>query len=117
MSAASKIHWGSLTPLYVALKMPVPALALTISAMANPTQISTEGRTQGQFRQGEGAIAGEAAMARKSRLSGSCTALDASPYGRLRKLEANCQIVTSATRSVVEETRQTRNHFNRPFPA
>ncbi|KAK4066739.1 hypothetical protein Trihar35433_7166 [Trichoderma harzianum] len=101
MFAASKIHWGSLTPLYVALKMPVPALALTISAMANPTQISTnEGRTQGQFRQGEGAIAGEAAMARKSRLSGSCTALVASPYGRFEEAGSklsNCHVCDAAS--------------------
>lgn len=33
---------GSLTPLYVALKMPVPALALTISTMANAAQYQTK---------------------------------------------------------------------------
>lgn len=42
-AAQSSSHqWGSLTPLYVALKMPVPALALTISTMANAAQYQTK---------------------------------------------------------------------------
>lgn len=50
-----RINGGHLTPLYVALKMPVPAAALTISTMANAAQDQTKqqqiGASKGQWWQ------------------------------------------------------------------
>lgn len=45
-----RINGGPLTPLYVALKMPVPALALTISTMANAAQYQQNSSKSGQAR-------------------------------------------------------------------
>lgn len=71
-----RINGGPLTPLYVALKMPVPALALTISTMADAAQYQQNNSKSGQARAnggrarsdgGRGCFSSDAMVGRRGR--------------------------------------------------